>query len=1282
MLIALVVFASAAEKRKIILIAGNDSHGNGAHEFLAGCTLLKNKLNEAMPDQLDVIVVKGGWPKNPNIFEGAAATVIYSDGLKRHPLNDHFKELDKWASKGMGVAMMHFACDVDPGEKGDYFKKWIGGHYETRFSTNPHWICDSHLNKEHKICSGCKGFKLKDEWYFNMRWSETLEHTDILQGIPDKEARSGKTSSPRGPLKHIVDGAGNKETLLWCVERPDGGRGFGFTGGHYHENWKNDEFRKLILNAITWLAKIEVPKDGVVTTTPTQEEMHYNTKLERKQRGKKSAPVDTLYRSEVITKDATVDISVDIKGMKKLVLIVDEATGGINFDHANWVNPRLIGPKGELALSKLKWLSAHAGYGKVMLGKSTANTAVELNGKVIKNAIGTHSNSTITYEIPKGYHTFKATGALSPTSKGKGSVSFAIDDKVAKNILSIEPESFNLEGDLEATVWAKSPMFYNPTNMDVDAQGRIWVAEGVQYRVYKNTKMDVKHPKGDRIMVLTDSNNDGKADKSHCFVQDVDLVAPLGVAVIGNKVIVSQPPSLYMYTDVDGDAVFNPAVDKKESFLTGFSGKDHDHSLHSVTFGPDGEYYFNQGNAGYSEVKDKDGKVIRVGSSYTGGGVKFNKPGEVSDDGFVYVGGFACRVKPDGSGLTVIGHNFRNSYEQTVSSYGDVFQNDNDDPPACRTTWLMEYGNTGFASADGTRTWKADRRPGQRTQIAEWRQEDPGTLPAGDVYGGGSPTGIALYENGALGSEYAGLLLSCESANREVLGYYPTPLGAGYKMKNFSFFNSHKKSQKSLWFRPSDVVVGADGAIYVADWFDPGVGGHRMADASGSGTIYRIAPKGFKPHNPKFDLQTIEGMIEALKSPAVNVRSLGFIALKDSGAKAIPALKKMLTDENKYFRARAVWLLSQINDEGRQAVEALLQSSDDQTRIVAYRALRRVKYKFYELSKKLAEDKSPAVRREVALAMRNESFEKSKEILVRIAEQFDGKDRWYLEALGTGCAKKEEKMYALLRNKIGSPALQWDDRFEGIAWRLHQAVAVADFRKRALSTQLDLVARKRAITAMAFADTKPAALAMLEIALVGPEDTKGEASWWVKNKSHSTWKQYDLMTKLQSKVVPKEVFDLSKHLTADNGSLPSIGKILELKGDASKGKALFHGRAICASCHVMGELGKDLGPNLTGIGKKFDGSALLDSMINPSSAISFGFETINVEKKDGSKLSGFIVADADPLIIKDLGGNDHAIAKKDVKQRENMKTSIMPSVKNLGLKAQDVADLLEYLKKN
>ena len=242
---------------------------------------------------------------------------------------------------------------------------------------------------------------------------------------------------------------------------------------------------------------------------------------------------------------------------------------------------------------------------------------------------------------------------------------------------------FTVPEGLEVTLWATSPLLFNPTNIDFDAQGRLYVAEGVNYRGKGG-----RQPEGDRIVVLEDTTGSGKADKSTVFVQDPNLASPLGVAVLGDKVIVSQPPDLLVYTDVNRDGKFDPTVDKREVLLTGFDGRQHDHSLHSVTAGPDGLWYFNQGNTG-AQFTDKSGRTFRMGSPYTASKTAVDSgaiAGMKSDDGHVWIGGFTARMNPDGTNVKIIGHNYRNSYEQTVNSFGDIFQSDNDDPPACRVT--------------------------------------------------------------------------------------------------------------------------------------------------------------------------------------------------------------------------------------------------------------------------------------------------------------------------------------------------------------------------------------------------------------------------------------------------------------------------------------------------------------------------------------------------------------------------------------------------------------------
>jgi len=164
-----------------------------------------------------------------------------------------------------------------PAENGGAeFQRWIGGHYETAFSCNPMWSPDYAALPDHPIAAGVQGFQIRDEWYMNMRFRDDMSGVaELLVAVPPDEVRDGPYVYPKGPYAHIQAEKGEPETMMWAVERPDGGRGVGFTGGHFHKNWGDDNFRKAVLNALVWITGLDVPEGGVASTV-TDEDLAKN----------------------------------------------------------------------------------------------------------------------------------------------------------------------------------------------------------------------------------------------------------------------------------------------------------------------------------------------------------------------------------------------------------------------------------------------------------------------------------------------------------------------------------------------------------------------------------------------------------------------------------------------------------------------------------------------------------------------------------------------------------------------------------------------------------------------------------------------------------------------------------------------------------------------------------------------------------------------------------------------------------------------------------------------
>lgn len=585
------------------------------------------------------------------------------------------------------------------------------------------------------------------------------------------------------------------------------------------------------------------------------------------------------------------------------------------------------------------------------------------------------------------------------------------DDQQRLSVNAIK--GLKIDDGLYATLFASEPMITNPTNMDIDSKGRVWICEGYNYRPTRNPGNPVDSG-GDRILILEDIDGDGIADTSKVFYQGTDVNAALGICVLGNKVIVSCSPKVFVFTDTDGD----DKADKKEILFEGIAGEQHDHGIHAFTFGPDGKLYFNFGNAGDS-LLDKNGNAVKDPDGFA-----------INNHGKPYRQGMVFRCDLDGSHVEVLGNNFRNPYEVAVDAFGNLWQSDNDDDgnKGVRINYVMKYGNYGYTDEMTGANWKTPRvNMEDSIPYRHWHLNDPGVVPNLLQTGAGSPTGMVVYEGNLLPTIFRNQIIHADALPNVVRSYAIEKDGAGYKAKITNIVEGIYDN----WFRPSDVCVAPDGSLFISDWYDPGVGGHQVGDLN-RGRIFRIAPPGSKYFTPPLDLNTPDGAANALENPNLATRYLAWMKLYDWGDKGVPVLRKMYNSNNPRFKARALWLLSK-RPNGLQFLRDGIKDNNPDIRITAIRAAKELPIDIIPLIRMVVNDPSPQVRRAAIIALHHNQSPDAPSLWAGLAEQYDGQDRWYLEALGIGADSQWDRFLPVWLKSI-SNSLNTPNRRD-IIWR-------------------------------------------------------------------------------------------------------------------------------------------------------------------------------------------------------------------------------------------------------
>lgn len=869
---------------------------------------------------------------------------------------------------------------------------------------------------------------------------------------------------------------------------------------------------------------------------------------------------------------------------------------------------------------------------------------------------------------------------------------------------------------VRATFFAREPLVRNPCAMAFDAKGRLFVGMGPQYR-----KPTPATP-GDRVVILIDSDGDGLPDKQKTFAEGFNCIQ--GLAWHGRDLWIANSPDLTIVRDLDGD-------DEADEYVRVYTDLGNlEHAIHGLNWGPDGKLYMSKGNSKGLTRPDEDrvapkpfrdlwGVTAPPGTPDLPPARTFKK-GDYHHtyhdprDDWGREGGI-LRCDDTGRNLEIVSRGLRNPWDIAFDTGFNWLGTDNDQNDGDRV--IMPFYGAHFG---WSHTWSPD-----------WLGRDHlPTVPVSGPVFVGSGTGIVYHDAPPFPAAYRGGFFIGDWLLKKVYFYRPRWDGAMIQPAGGTY-TDFARGGKSL-FRPTDIEVGPDGALYVLGWGRQyGVEWAPDGTQANEGRVFRIAPTDSPAaarHDAKRDKPQDQWTFDELAAdlghwiPAWRVDAQAELIRRGAAVKSDLLRLIEQSDLPEGRQTWALWTLGRISPDDATIDDffaAAAPASAGRGLNVRVQSLRILAYRAREfgprakLDERLAaamDDSEPRIRFEAIQAAWTARQTHLVEPLTALAARETDRATFY-------------SAWHALRDLADVSALQR---------MLHDPRG--GVRRATLLALLDLKALDHAQVTAALndPDTATAGVAALWLAkengssLLVFEPPPGEINGQIAVKLTAAFKpsviRYTLdgtaptarskpydrpipltaaaaATKIRATIFvddkpigpPTEA--VYRKATEDEGELsvtlkpqtqptkPTEAIPLIKSGDPARGRAIFFGRtgAGCFNCHRIADRGTPFGPDLTGIGGRNDPAALVQSILEPNAQIVEGFGTQLVVTDDGTDYMGILTEETDAALTLAQGsGQSVRIDKASITERRSLHTSAMPDYAQL-LTPQQVADVVAWL---